>query len=100
MLYKLFSNEIQNIAKTYLEASVNTIKSSSTDKILFSKLFIIKKVESSFLLLEKSEQQIIRNEFFYGSYAQWWKESHTKDSFFLLKRKAMSRFLRNYWREQ
>lgn len=100
MLYKLFSKEIQNIAKTYLEASLKTIETSSTDRVLFSKLFIIKKVEKSFQSLEESEQLIIRNEFFYGSYSKWWKSTHSKDAFIHLKIKAMSRFLGNYWREQ
>lgn len=100
MLYKLLSKEIQNIAKTYLEASVNTIQSSNTDRVLFSKLIIIKKVEKSFLSLDENEQQVIRNEFFYGSYAQWWKQTLSEHSFLLLKRKAMSRFLGNFWTEQ
>ena len=88
MTRKTLEKHIRSISRTYLSLihSVHTLKSNSEIDSYLSL------VESSYSRLSKLSQLIINNEFFYGDYPDWWRDSFSSPLFLKLKKEAMEQF--------
>lgn len=58
----------------------------------------IKKVKRAYAILDKLDQRIINNEFFFQDYPDWWKNTYSKTTFYRIKRLSMKRFLEAFER--
>lgn len=59
----------------------------------------IEKVEDAFSKLSPLEKMLINNDFFFEDYPDWWKEIFSEEKYLDLKRKAIIKFLVNFYEE-
>lgn len=100
--YLELTEEIQAIVRKYyvakevIENNINKIASKERDYMSHYYLFV-DDVNQAFLNLDNLDKEIINNDFFTPCKYEWWKKYYSRSTYYRLKSKAMSEFLRCFY---
>lgn len=102
--FKELSNMLETVVRRFFVA--RTLHQLKNDDLLAEKDFnadspydlYLLRVFKAYESLTEQEQNIINNEFFYQSYANWWKPIYSRSCFYKRKKEAMLKFLGVFYR--
>ena len=104
MQFVELDKKMQFLASTYFTSlfkseRIPTLHDSDQEEVVAPLKVFINRMQSTFLTLNKEEQKIINNDYFFEDYPYWWESIYSKKDYFQIKRQALIHFLRTFYEE-